>query len=89
MVLAIFDFDGTITNRDSFRHFLQYAVKKPVFYRGLILLSPVLLGYVLGFVPNNIAKQRVFAHFFGGWTTEKFSALAETYSTSEIGAIAS
>jgi len=87
MVLAIFDFDGTISYRDSFRHFLQYAVKKPVYYCGLIMLSPVLIAYLLGFVPNHVAKQKVFAHFFGGWTTEAFDALAETYSSSEIGNI--
>lgn len=87
MVLAIFDFDGTITQRDSFRHFLQFAVKKSVYYRGLILLSPVLIAYLLGFVPNYVAKQKVFAHFFGGWSAEGFGALAEEYSSSEIGKI--
>ena len=87
MVLAIFDFDGTITYRDSFRHFLQYAVKKSDYYRGLIVLSPVLVAYLLGVVPIDVAKQKVFAHFFGGWTTEGFGALAEEYSSSEIGKI--
>ena len=87
MVLAIFDFDGTITHKDSFRHFLQYAVRKSVYYRGLIVLSPVMIGYLLGLVPNNVAKQRVFAHFFGGWSTEIFGAIAEEYSSSEVGKI--
>jgi HAD superfamily hydrolase (TIGR01490 family) len=84
MVLAIFDFDGTITYRDSFRDFLQYAVKKPAYYLGLIALSPVLIAYMLGIVPNDVAKQKVFAHFFSGWTTEDFGTLAEKYSASEI-----
>jgi HAD superfamily hydrolase (TIGR01490 family) len=84
MVLAIFDFDGTITYRDSFRHFLQYALGKSVYYRGLISLSPVLIAYVLGIVPNYAAKQRVFAHFFGGWSAENFAVLAEKYSSSHI-----
>ncbi len=87
MVLAIFDFDGTITNRDSFRHFLRYVVRKSVYYRGLMALSPVLIAYMLGFVPNYVAKQKVFGYFFGGWTTEDFGALAEKYSSSEISKI--
>ena len=87
MVLAIFDFDGTITNRDSFRHFLQYSVTKSDYYRGLIILSPVLIAYTLGLVPANVAKQKVFARFFGGWASERFGALAERYSSSEIGKI--
>ena len=87
MVLAIFDFDGTITNRDSFRHFLQYSVTKSDYYRSLIFLSPVLIAYTLGLVPANVAKQKVFARFFGGWASERFGALAERYSSSEIGKI--
>lgn len=84
MVLAIFDFDGTISCRDSFRHFLQYAVGRPVYYRGLVLLSPTLIAYALGLLSNHVAKQKVFAHFFRGCTTEDFAALAEKYSFSEI-----
>ncbi len=87
MVLAIFDFDGTITYRDSFRDFLKFAVKKSVYYRGLIFLSPVLIAYVLRLVPNHWAKQKVFAHFFGGWASDDFTALAEKYSSSEINKI--
>lgn len=87
MVLAIFDFDGTITYRDSFRHFLRYAFRRSVYYRGLVLLSPALIAYVLGLMPNDIAKQKVFAHFFRGWTAEDFGALTEKYSSSEIGKI--
>ena len=87
MVLAIFDFDGTITSRDSFRHFLQYAFTKFEVYRGLVVLSPVLIAYMLGLLPANAAKQKVFAHFFQGWTSEKFASLAEKYSSVEIGKI--
>jgi HAD superfamily hydrolase (TIGR01490 family) len=87
MVLAIFDFDGTITSKDSFGHFLQYAVRKPVYYRGLILLSPILIAYALGLVPNYVAKQKVFAHFFAGWSTDSFNRIAERYSSSEVGKI--
>jgi HAD superfamily hydrolase (TIGR01490 family) len=87
MVLAIFDFDGTITHKDSFRLFLQYAVKGSVYFRGLIFLSPVLIAYFLGVVPNHVAKQKVFAHFFGGWRAEDFAVLADKYSSSEVGQI--
>jgi HAD superfamily hydrolase (TIGR01490 family) len=35
-------------------------------------------------LPNHVAKQKVFAHFFRGCTAEDFAALAEKYSSSEI-----
>lgn len=87
MVLAVFDFDGTITRKDSFRHFLQYALNGSDYIRGLLRLSPVLIGYFLRMVSNDVAKQKVFAHFFGGWPADEFAALAQKYASSEIGNI--
>ncbi len=84
MILAIFDFDGTITRRDSFLHFIQFAVGKPNYYRGLFQLSPILVAFTLGFIRNDIAKQKVFSHFFNGWDATSFGALAEEYSLTEM-----
>ena len=87
MVLAVFDFDGTITRKDSFRHFLQFAVRKPEYYLGLALLGPALAGYFLRLVPNDVAKQKVFAHFFGGMPAGTFRELAQEYASTRIATI--
>jgi len=52
MNLALFDFDGTITRKDSMLEFLKYAVGQKNYYLGLFRLSPGLLAY-------NIAKISV------------------------------
>ena len=87
MKLALFDFDGTITTKDSLVDFIQFAVGKPGYYAGLTKLSPMLTAYTLKLIPNDIAKERLIGHFFGEWESEKFQQLAEQYSFEKIDTI--
>ncbi|MBF0203412.1 MAG: HAD family hydrolase [Desulfamplus sp.] len=82
--LALFDFDGTITTKDSLTDFIQYAVGKPSYYIGLFTLSPMLTAYTLKLIPNHIAKENIITHFFKDWDAEQFQELAERYSREEI-----
>jgi len=83
-MIAFFDFDGTITNKDSLVDFIQYAVGKRAYYQGLFVLSPILVAYTLKLIPNHIAKEKLISHFFKGWDLDKFSQLAEKYSLEQI-----
>jgi len=80
--LALFDFDGTITRKDTFLVFIRYCVGSLRYYLGLLLLSPVLVSYKLKLIPNWRAKEIVFAYFFKGTTGDEFrmkgKAFAET-----------
>ena len=82
--LALFDFDGTITTKDSLKDFIQYSVGKPHYYLGLLILSPMLAAYKLKLIPNYIAKEKLIAHFFKGWDVDRFQKLANQYSLEEI-----
>lgn len=84
MKIAFFDFDGTITNKDSLEDFIQFAVGKTRYFLGLLILSPVLVGYLTKLIRNDIAKQKLMAHFFKGWDVNEFNRLAEEYSESCI-----
>ena len=64
--IALFDFDGTITRKDSLLVFIWY-VKGPVrFVVGFTLLSPFLLAMKAGFMTNQRGKEIVLRYFFGG-----------------------
>jgi HAD superfamily hydrolase (TIGR01490 family) len=84
MALALFDFDGTITFKDSFGDFIVYAVGRKKFILGAILLSPMLVAYALGFIRNWRAKEIVSTYFFGGWDSRGFKALASNYSRERL-----
>jgi phosphatidylglycerophosphatase C len=84
MALALFDFDGTITFKDSFADFLKYAVGGARFYLGIACLAPVFLGFLLGLIRSWRAKELMSIFFFHGWDAHKFRELASKYSREEL-----
>jgi len=82
--LALFDFDGTVTTRDSLPDFIRFAVGNIRYFAGLLMLSPVLLAYLLKIVPNDLAKQRLLSHYFRGWDIKKFSELCRQYNVRRL-----
>jgi phosphatidylglycerophosphatase C len=84
MQIVFFDFDGTITAKDSLADFIEYAVGKTTYYTGLFILTPILIGYIFKFIPNHISKEKLIAYFFKEWDADQFQELAERYSREEI-----
>lgn len=82
--LALFDFDGTITFRDSLIDFIKFAVGYSRFLRGILLLSPVIFAYKLKTLPNWKAKEAVLTHFFGGWNSKLFDEKAMQYGSRKL-----
>ena len=82
--IAVFDFDGTLTYRDSLFPFIYMAVGFPRFLWGLLLLSPVLFGYAIRLVKNSDAKQAVLRHFFAGIDIEAFQELGNTFAIESL-----
>lgn len=67
-----FDFDGTLTKKDTLIEFIKYTMGMPRFLMGFLLYSPLLVLMKLHLFPNWKAKQLIFKHFFGGMTIEEF-----------------
>lgn len=78
--IAAFDFDGTITTKDTFLKFIKFAKGNFVFYTGFLLYSPIILAYKLKLYPNWKAKQLVFSYFFKGMEYSEFSHLGEIFA---------
>ena len=83
-VLVLFDFDGTITSKDSMVEFIQFTVGKVAYYKGLVKLSPMLTMYTLKLISNHIAKEKFVSHFFKGWNASDFKKNAKQYSLTQI-----
>ncbi|OPX97575.1 MAG: hypothetical protein A4E58_01339 [Syntrophorhabdus sp. PtaB.Bin006] len=84
MALALFDFDGTITCRDSFAGFTKYLVGKTRFYLGVACLMPVVAGFFLGFIRAWRAKELMSMLFFRGRDVREFEESASRYSREEL-----
>ena len=63
-VIAIFDFDGTLTKGDTLLPFLFHCFGKWKVIFGLIYTSPYILGYVLHLISNHKAKGMIINYFF-------------------------
>lgn len=79
--IAAFDFDGTLTTRDSFLTFIKWACGPVSYYTGFLSSAPQLILMLLHLYPNWKAKERIFAHFFKGWQYSWFRALGEEFAS--------
>ena len=68
--IVAFDFDGTLTMKDTLLAFIRYAKGSTGFWLGFLRYSPLLVLMKLGLYPKYKAKKKVFAHFFKGMTLE-------------------
>lgn len=64
--VAFFDFDGTLTRRDTLLPFLRLVSGTPKFVAKMAYLSPVLAAYATRLVRNDVAKEIVLTHFLRG-----------------------
>ena len=78
--IVAFDFDGTLTTKDTLLAFIRYAKGSTRFWLGFLRYAPQLVLMKLGLYPNWKAKQKVFAHFFKGMTIEAFDDLCQRFA---------
>ena len=78
--LALFDFDGTLTTRDTLLPFLSQVVGPLACAAGLLAVSPVLAGYALRLVRNDVAKNRVLERFLSGRERAEIARHAATFA---------
>lgn len=78
--LALFDFDGTITDGDSLWDFLCWSFGKTRMIRAGACLGPTLLAWRVGMTSRHEVKARLLRHFFYGWDAEKFMGHCAEYS---------
>ena len=77
--IAVFDFDGTLTTRDSFLAFIRFTHGTWRYYAGFALHAPILILMLLRLYPGGKAKQSIFSHFFKGWPYSRFQSLAQSF----------
>jgi HAD superfamily hydrolase (TIGR01490 family) len=71
--VATFDFDGTITTKDTLLEFIRFAKGNFFFFLGFVLYSPLLVAYKLKLYPNWKIKQLMFSFFFKGMQIRHFN----------------
>ncbi len=62
--VAFFDFDGTITFKDSFIEFIKFTFGTVLYLKCLLINAPFIILYFLGLYSNHQLKERFFGFFF-------------------------
>ncbi len=82
--LALFDFDGTITKKDSLLHFIKFAIGSIRFYIGLLVLSPTLLRLKMQWLNPQVAKERLIYFYLKNFTISQLQEIVEIYTHSTL-----
>ncbi len=70
--IAFFDFDGTITTRDTLLEFIKFSKGHTGFYLGFLKNILSLLGMKMKILSNQAVKEKMLAHFFKGMPADVF-----------------
>ena len=80
MKICAFDFDGTLTKKDTFVEFIRYVHGERKTITGFLLHLPLLLLMKLHLYSNQKAKQKVFSWFFQNMEIDRFNLLCRDFA---------
>jgi phosphatidylglycerophosphatase C len=78
--IALFDFDGTVTTKDTLLEFIKHSKGTTRFYLGFLLTSPWLIAYKLRLISNQKAKEKVLGFFFRRTPLNRFEVYCQSFT---------
>jgi HAD superfamily hydrolase (TIGR01490 family) len=82
--LALFDFDGTISSKDSFVAFMKFTHGTPVFVFRMAMGLLTFAGWKLGLVKSHFTKVKALRAFYKGWTEEQMADARKRFTAEVI-----
>jgi phosphatidylglycerophosphatase C len=77
--IAFFDFDGTITTKDTFLEIIKYQKGSMGLYMGVLLNLHYVLAWKLGIMTNHDAKEKLLRFWFGNTPIDSFQQKCNTF----------
>lgn len=84
LIVAAFDFDGTITYCDTFMPFLLFTTGTAVFSRNLVSLIPKYLAFKSGRRSRQRTKEDFVSVYLKGLEYAKLQAIGEAFGSSVL-----
>jgi phosphatidylglycerophosphatase C len=78
--IAFFDFDGTITTKDTFLEFLKFTKGKISFLLGFLLHAHYLVAFKLKIISNQKAKEKILGYYFSGEDEDSFKKSCDEFN---------
>lgn len=83
-VIAAFDFDNTLTDRDSLLPFLFFLEGSLKTYKKLFFLLPSFVSYLAGCISRQEAKEAILTAFFKGKNLQQLEKEAAVYAEQQL-----
>ena len=78
--IAFFDFDGTITTKDTLLEFLKFSKGRFSFYAGMLMNAPFIAAFKLKIITNQQAKEKLLSWFWKDTTLEEFEGYCQSFA---------
>jgi len=83
-VVAAFDFDGTLTKRDTLIPFALFVAGPWLWLKGMVKLAPQAGRFLTRRITRQQLKERTIAQFLGGMPYAQLQSLGEEYAREVI-----
>jgi phosphatidylglycerophosphatase C len=80
MNLVLFDFDGTLTRKDSFKVFVRHYHGSFKFYGGIFILSPYLVLHAFKLLSSHRLKEIVLRFYFKNFDETELREKAKSFA---------
>ncbi len=82
--IAFFDFDGTITRKDTMLEFIKFSKGNGNYIIGMMILSPSLLLMKFGLLSKKVAKEKMLGYFFAGTQINEFNKTCQQFIEQKV-----
>jgi len=82
--VAAFDFDGTISYRDTLSSFLLFSVGFRRYTLNMLILLPIFMAYITGFRSRQQTKEKVLRRFFHRTPVATLRELGRAFALSKL-----
>jgi phosphatidylglycerophosphatase C len=82
--IAFFDFDGTITTKDTMLELVKFHAGKKAYYQGMIKLLPSLIAMKLHVISNQEGKEKLLQNFFKGLPINDFKHICDNFISNRL-----
>jgi phosphatidylglycerophosphatase C len=82
--IAFFDFDGTITTKDTMFEVIKFQKGKTSFYIGFLINVPVFAALKLKIISKQAAKEKLLQYFFKGASLSSFQSKCNVFANNDL-----
>ncbi len=82
--IAFFDFDGTITTKDTMLELIKFHFGNLKYVKGLIHVLPWVIGMKIKSVSNQAAKEKLLSYFFMGTPENEFIQICKDFTKKKL-----